>query len=99
MIVNVGHIPGSDALEKVVSATLRAAFPVVARDVVSDGNTLVVASTRSVSAQHMASESPRALVPLASRVAAQLGPPLRGGHVYTDDKAPVERLTDLSILQ
>ena len=99
VIVNVGHIPGSDALEKVVSATLRAAFPVVARDAVSDGNTLVVASTRSVSAQHMASESPRALVPLASRVAAQLGPPRRGGQVYTDDKAPVEWLTDLSILQ
>ena len=34
VIVNVGHIPGSDALEKVVSATLRAVFPIVVRDVV-----------------------------------------------------------------
>ena len=50
VIVNVGHIPGSDALEKVVSATLRAVFPVVVRDVVSNTNSLVVASTRPVSA-------------------------------------------------
>jgi hypothetical protein len=28
-----------------------------------------------------------------------MGPALRGGAVYTDDKAPVERLTDLSILK
>jgi hypothetical protein len=32
VIVNVGHIPGSDSLEKVVSATLHAVFPVVIRD-------------------------------------------------------------------
>ncbi len=44
VIVNVGHVPGSDALEKVVTATLHAAFGVVVRDVVSGSNTLVVAS-------------------------------------------------------
>jgi len=38
-------------------------------------------------------------VPLAERVAGQMGPVLEGGQVYTDDKAPVEWLTDLSILQ
>ena len=27
------------------------------------------------------------------------GPPLRGGQVYTDDLAPVEWLTDLSIIR
>ena len=32
-------------------------------------------------------------------VAARMGPALRGRAVYTDDKAPVEWLTDLSILQ
>ena len=39
------------------------------------------------------------LASLAERVAGQMGPPLTGGRVYTDDKAPVEWLTDLSILQ
>ena len=38
-------------------------------------------------------------MPLAERVAGQMGPALTGGQVYTDDKAPVEWLTDLSILQ
>ncbi len=42
---------------------------------------------------------PRDLAPLAERVAARMAPALRGGAVYTDDKAPVEWLTDLSILR
>jgi len=102
VVVNVGHLPGSDALEKVVSATLHAVFPVVARDLQSDTNSLVVASTRPVSAEQLVADSPalpRGLVPLAERVAGQMGPVLEGRQVYTDDKAPVEWLTDLSILQ
>ena len=31
--------------------------------------------------------------------AGRLAPALRGGPVYTDDRAPVEWLTDLSILR
>jgi len=102
VVVNVGHLPGSDALEKVVTATLHAVFPVVARDLQSDTNSLVVASTRPVSAEQLVANSPvlpQGLVPLAEHVAAQMAAPLRGGQVYTDDKAPVEWLTDLSILQ
>jgi len=102
VVVNVGHLPGSDALEKVVSATLRAVFPDVARDLQSDTNSLVVASTRPVSASRLVAERPalpRGLTPLADRVAGQMGAPLPGGQVYTDDEAPVEWLTDLSILQ
>jgi spermidine synthase len=102
VVVNVGHLPGSDALEKVVTATLHAVFPYVARDLVDDSNSLVVASTRPVTASGMVAASPAlppGLRPLAEEVAGQLAPPLRGGSVYTDDKAPVEWLTDLSILQ
>jgi spermidine synthase len=101
LIVNVGHIPGSDSLEKVVSATLRVVFPSVVRDVVSDSNSLVVASAAPVSYQRLAraaSGLPRDLADLAYGVAARMGPALRGGSVYTDDKAPVEWLTDLSIV-
>jgi spermidine synthase len=95
VIINVGHIPGSDALEKVVSATLRAVFPMVARDVVSDTNSLVVASSRPIGEM---TGVPSDLEPLAGTVAARMAPALRGGAVYTDDRAPVEWLTDLSIL-
>jgi len=96
VIVNVGHVPGSDALEKVVSATLRAVFPVVLRDISSDANSLVVGSTRPLSFGHLAVPAP--LGPLAQEVTDRVGPALRGGAVFTDDKAPVEWLTDLSIL-
>ena len=96
VIVNVGHIPGSDSLEKVVSATLHAVFPVVVRDVVSGTNSLVVATDATVAAPGPG--VPSALRPLAEAVSARMAPALRGGAVYTDDKAPVEWLTDLSIL-
>ncbi len=104
IIVNVGHIPGSDALEKVVSATLRAVFPFVMRYPVTDTNSLVIASTRALSAErvlaagqagHLAPD----LSPLALQAGLEIGPALRGGSVYTDDRAPVEWLTDLSILR
>jgi hypothetical protein len=36
---------------------------------------------------------------LAYTVGARLGPALRGGPVYTDDRAPVEWLTDLSLFR
>jgi spermidine synthase len=98
LIVNVGHIPGSDALEKVVTATVRAVFGHVERDVVSNGNSLIVASDRPVSPAAMPARVPPALRTLAQQVQARVGPALTGGSVYTDDRAPVEWLTDLSIL-
>jgi spermidine synthase len=97
VIVNVGHVPGQDSLEQVVSATLRADFPAVMRDPVSQGNSLVIAGTRRLAG--VDASLPRALQPLAETVAARLAPALRGGAVYTDDRAPVEWLTDLAILR
>jgi spermidine synthase len=102
LMVNVGHLPNSGALEKVVSATLRSVFPYVVRDPVSADNTEVVASTRPLSgASMLAAEDrvPPALRGLTASVAGRVAPALRGGPVYTDDRAPVEWLTDLSILR
>ncbi len=101
-IVNVGHLPQSTALEQVVSATLRSVFPVVVRDHFSDTNSLVLASTRTLSAGRMIATHarvPEDLQGLLAAVAGRLGQALRGGRVYTDDIAPVEWLTDLSIIQ
>ena len=95
VIVNVGHIPGSDALEKVVSATLGAVFPFVVREVPSATNSLVMASAQPIGDM---TGVPGDLRPVAENVADRMAPALRGGAVYTDDKAPVEWLTDLSIL-
>jgi spermidine synthase len=101
LIVNVGHIPGSDSLEKVVTATVSAELPNVARDPLTAANSLVVAGVRPLSAKRLARAAPALpadLQPLAIAVAQRLGPGLRGGSAYTDDRAPVEWLTDLAIL-
>jgi spermidine synthase len=102
LVVNVGHIPESDSLERVVSATAGAVFASLARDPASVSNSLVVAGTKPVSGARMiaaAAALPREAKSLADMVASRLSAALAGGPVYTDDRAPVEWLTDLSIAQ
>jgi spermidine synthase len=100
VIINVGHPEGSDALEKTLTATLREVFGHVARAPVQDTNTLLMASRAPLSpAAVSAAAVPSPLRGLAASTAAQMAPPLRGGTVYTDDKAPVEWLVDASILE
>jgi len=72
------------------------------RDRVSADNSLLVASQRPLSAAALNSHRitlPASLYGVQARVDSQFGPSLRGGTVYTDDRAPVEWLTDLSILR
>ncbi len=102
LIVNVGHIPSSNRLEQVVTRTLRAVFADTARDRVSPSNSLVIGSEAPISADRLVASRraaiPAPLQPLAGIVAPRLGAALSGGSVFTDDRAPVEWLTDLSIL-
>jgi spermidine synthase len=101
LIVNVGHPEGQDDLEKVLSATIGDVFPHVMRDPIEDTNTLLVASEAPLSGGRIGDAAPRlppGLRPTAYAAAARLAPPLRGGDVYTDDKAPVEWLIDKSIV-
>jgi len=102
VVINVGHPESSDKLEKVLSATLDAVFPVVLRDPVQPTNTMLVAAETPVSADALdaaAPQLPTGLGRLAREVAQRLAPRLPGGDVYTDDLAPVEWLIDSSILQ
>jgi hypothetical protein len=97
----VGHPEGQDELEKVLSATMRAVFPHLLRDPIEDTNTLLIASRSSLSATRIDRVEPTlplALRPTAEAAAQRLEPPLRGGEVYTDDRAPVEWLIDKSIV-
>jgi spermidine synthase len=101
LIVNVGHPEGQDDLEKVLSATIGEVFPHVMRDPIEDTNTLLVASEAPLSADRIGDAAPSLpppLRPTAYAAAARLAPRLRGGDVYTDDKAPVEWLIDKSIV-
>ena len=101
LIVNVGHPKDQEGLEKVLTATIGEAFPHVLRDPIDNTNTLLVASEAPLSANRMRAavpSLPAALRPTAYAAADRLAPPLRGGAVYTDDKAPVEWLVDRSIV-
>jgi len=102
VVVNVGHPEGSQKLERVLSATMGAEFTTVLRDPAQDTNTLVVA-TSAPAAGAGALRGRAVLLPGELRrpaltAAARLAPGLRGGTVYTDDRAPVEWLIDTSIV-
>jgi spermidine synthase len=102
VIINVGHPERSDALEKVLTATMRAAFPVVLRVPSEPTNTMLVAGGSDLRAASFAGASMRLPPELQTRAeldASLVGDGLRGGSVYTDDKAPVEWLVDASLVQ
>jgi hypothetical protein len=85
----------------VLTATMGEVFAHVLRDPIEDTNTLIVASEAPLSAARLRAAVPGlppALRATASAAAARLEPPLEGGSVYTDDKAPVEWLIDKSII-
>ena len=102
VLINVGLPRGSTALEKVLTATMGAALPHVVRDPIEDTNTILIGGRAPVSAGHVldaADALPDDLRPLARAAAFRIEPGLRGGAVYTDDRAPVEWLVDRSIVQ
>jgi hypothetical protein len=103
MVINIGHPEGHDELERVLAATAGAAFAHVARWPMKDTSTLLIASEDAApSAQRLhdaEARLPGDLAPLAAAAALGLAPGLRGGAVYTDDRAPVEWLIDKSIVE
>ena len=102
IVVNLGHPEGSDELEKVLSATMGTALRHVARDPIEPTNTILMASQSPITRANLRAATPGLpddLRPLAQRSAARLAPRLRGGTVYTDDRAPVEWLVDKSIVE
>jgi spermidine synthase len=102
VLINVGHPRDSDRLEKVLSATMGTAFRTVLRDPVTRTNTVLLGTDAGASAGAMraaARSQPPDLAAVTAAAAGRLAPPLRGGDVYTDDRAPVEWLIDASIVK
>jgi spermidine synthase len=102
VLVNVGHPRDSDRLEKVLSATMGTAFSTVLRDPVTRTNTVLLGTDAGASAGVMraaARSQPADLAAVTAAAAGRLARPLRGGDVYTDDRAPVEWLIDASIVK
>ena len=99
VIINVGHPEESQELEKALSATLGKVFAHVARDPIQNLNSLVIASDSQLSAEAVRKAPlPREVSALAAQSAGRIEPALRGGTVFTDDRAPVEWLIDASIV-
>jgi len=102
VLVNIGHPERSDALEQVLTATMRDVFGTVVRDPSQAVNTIAIASEAPISAatlRRALPDLPADLRPVAAATARRLAPGLRGGRVYTDDVAPVEWLIDASIVE
>jgi spermidine synthase len=102
VVINVGHPEGEDQLEKDLTRTLGTSFASVLRDPIEPTNTLLMASTAPASTNALRPGSaglPADLRPLAAAAASRIKPPLAGGEVFTDDRAPVEWLIDASIVK
>ena len=101
VMVNVGHPEKSEALERVLTATLGDVFGAVSRDPVTPTNVMLVARRPGGSSDRAlaAAALPADLRPVAQDALGRLAPGLSGGSVYTDDRAPVEWLIDSSILK
>lgn len=102
VIVNCAQPQGSTGLEKVLSATMRTAFgdASVWRDPSQPTNTMLVGTTGGSPAARLrsaVSQVPSDLAPVVATDAGRLAPALTGGEVFTDDRAPVEWLVDLSL--
>jgi spermidine synthase len=104
VVVNVGHPQGSTSLEKVLSATMRAVlgYGAVWRDPSQSVNTMLIGTTSTDPAGRLraaAAGLPADLAPVISAAADRIAPALTGGQVFTDDRAPVEWLVDLSLTE
>ena len=103
VVVNVGRTPGGDRLVATIGATLAQVFPSVhAIDVPASFNTIVVATVRPTEPENLLANRPLMTDPVLQQIADEAWENLReipaGGMVLTDDRAPVEMLTHLVVL-
>jgi spermidine synthase len=102
MVANVAHSVETVAVEQTLTRTIRAAFPFVIRDPLSETNSVLVASNTPASADRLRSyipQLPEELREVAAKTAKRLSPTLKGGSVYTDDRDSIEWLIDRDIIQ
>ena len=100
-MANVGTIPGSERLPNAIGGTMATVFPYVYRWRIGGFNELVVGFDRPVSQAQLRARldgAPPKLQP-AARLAQTLKRQAPSTDPLTDDKAPVEWLTDQLIVR
>jgi hypothetical protein len=98
--LNVATVPGDDSLARGIEATLRAEFPQVLGWQALRFNRLVLGLRRPLARgdiQRRLRRGPRRLRPLTRLLARDVRPGARG-DVWTDDRSPVEWVTDRMLI-
>ena len=102
--VNVGRTESDQRLIAAIGATLQQVFPsVYVVDVPETFNSVVFATVQPGQAENLVANGLLMQHPLLQDVAQRAWPRLRpvppGGMVFTDDRAPVEQMTNLLVLR
>ena len=105
--INVGGAPGDRRLIDGIAATLLTVFPTVhAIDVPGTLNTILVATRQPTTAEDLAAnlaalpaDADLLLGDALRTAAANLAPIGEGGVVFTDDRAPVETISDSIVIR
>jgi len=102
--INAGHTPDDWRVVEALVATLKQVYPAVHVISVPDTfNAIIIATVQESTAEDFAANRQllrnKALVRVAERAAANLITVAEDGMVFTDDRAPVELLTDVLVLR
>ncbi len=100
--LNVAAVPGDDRLVEAVSGTLATELPEVLTWPVLRFNTIVLGFDRPLSAAELRRRlgtGPRARAPRSALLARAVRPVAPASRPWTDDRAPVEWLTDRMIVE
>jgi spermidine synthase len=101
--INVGHTPNDRRLPESIARTMNEVYEHVYAFDAGEFNTIVVATageeTGAAAMRKNLSGAPGIIRPLAEEIADKIVPSEGSGSVLTDDKAPVEWMTDLTILE
>jgi hypothetical protein len=100
--LNVASVPGDERLSAAVGSTLLAAFPQAWRWKPLRFNELMLGLDRPVSREELAervSAAPDEIEPLVPLFRSGLAPVRQTERPFTDDRAPVEWVTDQMIVE
>ncbi len=101
IMINVGKVPGDDAIAEAIGTTMRSVFPSVYSFPGGTFNQMLVATRSPSTPGDLVARSgsmPPDVAGMADDVAGSLTVVQPGGTILTDDKAPVEWLTDQMII-
>ncbi|MDY7039990.1 MAG: fused MFS/spermidine synthase [Chloroflexota bacterium] len=104
VVINVGRTENDYSLVEALATTMNTVFPsVYVVDVPETFNSMVVATVQETRSENLTANLPEITDPflrdVVARAAVHLRPMTGAGPVLTDDRAPVEQLSNLVVLR